>query len=153
MLLATQSISSDAVRAGSNLPDCQIISKLLQDARQNFKTAVDERAFTVGRQADLGAKSCALALVKGARRQLYCRWTFAYRSGEARAWLQKLDRRIHECVSLPIEVIDDTAVNHPDTFEQRRYLFGKNEISLSAKDKAANDQSHVFFSLTGAGSE
>lgn len=150
LLVAGLGISASATRAGPTLPTCKILSSLLQGAWQNLSSAEHQQSFLDDRRTDLGAKSCAIALGEDARRQLYCRWSFDYRSGEARMWFRRLEHRIRECISLPTDIVEDSPVNHPDTFQQRRYLFRKGEIALSVKDKAGHGQSHVLFSLTSA---
>lgn len=132
-------------------PGCATFEQLVRGASDGFAddksdTNADTLWIEIGK-AGLGAQQCAMALGEGGHRMLYCRWSFAYRAGEARSWVSRLDVKMQNCSHTTLEVTTDLPVNHPDTFLQRHYRFPGVEIAISAKDKAASAKSHVFISF------
>ncbi len=76
-----------------------------------------------------------------------CHWTFPYRDAAATTAFEALDEDIRQCFKEAMALPADSAVNHPDSYQLRRYRHGKLVISASLKDKAALGQSLVFLRI------
>ncbi|MEM7213087.1 MAG: hypothetical protein AAF479_14550 [Pseudomonadota bacterium] len=95
----------------------------------------------------LSAERCGTALTQSGGRELHCRWSFKYRATEAKATQVRLASSIQTCLNAT-KVAPEQGVNHPDTYDQQRFLIGKAELSLSLKDKAALQRTYVFLRTT-----
>ena len=116
---------------------CAALQTVAQEAHEGFEEEIVPGLFT-------GAESCAMSTDEAGNRSFFCQWSFFYRAEGAAAVHDMLDRMIPVCVKGTKPLPADTGVNHPDSYELRRYQRGPVVISVSLKDKAAQDQSLVF---------
>ena len=79
-----------------------------------------------------------------------CRWDFAYRDAAARSVFDAMSQRLGDCAGPDGIVTDDQPVNHPDTYDLRRFAFAGMDMALSLKDKAALDKSLIFLRVSAA---
>ena len=132
--------------AASAAEVCTTLETLVGEARSNFARRSDSRDGEAPGLAD--AEECNLALVPGGRRVFQCRWGFAYRSQASATKFAEVDDALTTCAQ-GMRTRDDQAVNHPDTYELRRYRAGAIDLSVSLKDKAALRKTFVFLSIHG----
>ena len=71
-----------------------------------------------------------------------CQWTFAYRSEAAQDAFATIEAALDGCYPKTIPSGGD--VNHPDSFNQVFYKIENERISLSLKDKAQRQTTHLF---------
>lgn len=93
------------------------------------------------------ADGCSDARTDDGRIEQYCHWSFGYRAPAARQKFADLDAAILSCLDAAAQP-DETGVNHPDSFAQRRYRAARADVSLSLKDKAAQSRSLVFLRMS-----
>ncbi|MEP6266757.1 MAG: hypothetical protein ABJ139_05415 [Paracoccaceae bacterium] len=77
----------------------------------------------------------------------HCFWSFPYRSDAARAFFEGTVKDISECTMVTSEPLDESAVNHPDSYDLRRFEEGGKVISISLKDKGALQKTVVFLRM------
>lgn len=94
-----------------------------------------------------GAADCAISQDERGGKTHLCHWLFPYRDATATTAFEILDRDIRHCFKDAIALPADPAVNHPDSYQLRRYRRGPLVISASLKDKAALQQSLVFLRI------
>lgn len=97
-----------------------------------------------------GAESCTMALALSGARSYHCAWRFPYRDGPARAAFEAFRRELETCLDPSSHGGADQRVNHPDSYDQRRFMAGAVWVTLSLKDKAALRSSYVFLGVEGA---
>lgn len=93
-----------------------------------------------------GAGECSFGQSLSGR-FLSCAWKHRYRSADASARFDALDRSIQDCLGPTARKTEDRPVNHPDTFALRQYALDGAELSVSIKDKAADRSSYVFLRI------
>ncbi|WP_299846119.1 hypothetical protein [uncultured Roseovarius sp.] len=105
--------------------------------------------FADGKPDDLlrEVESCDLSRDETGMQTYLCTWKFHYRAPGAAAVFDVLNRLIPVCVRGVKSLPEDTDVNHPDSYELRRYQRGKVVISTSLKDKAELEQTLTFLRL------
>ncbi|MEM6586923.1 MAG: hypothetical protein AAF641_00625 [Pseudomonadota bacterium] len=74
-----------------------------------------------------------------------CQWTFAYRSEAAQDAFEAVQTAMDGCYPKTIPAGGD--VNHPDSFNQVFYTSENARLSLSLKDKAQRQTTHLFFRI------
>ena len=113
-------------------------------ARENFSGSETD----TGRGRLLDADDCSMSIAIGGARTLHCHWRFAYRADEANALFERLHEALADC-SGGAEPEADQQVNHPDSYDQRRFGIGGVPVSVSLKDKGALQQTLVFLAVEG----
>ena len=109
--------------------------------------AVTDFRDLTGSGADLvGAENCVLSLAAGGVRRTTCRWRFDYRDPAAAEAFTRMEGAVQACLPA-LTRSREPGVNHPDTFDQRRYGDGDIEVTLSLKDKVALDTSFIFLGV------
>ncbi|WP_306115879.1 MULTISPECIES: hypothetical protein [unclassified Roseovarius] len=94
-----------------------------------------------------GTPECSVSQDERGGRTTLCFWTFAYRDTAATTAFERLDQDVRRCFSDATILPADSTVNHPDSYQLRRYQRGRLVISVSLKDKAALSQSLVFLRI------
>lgn len=79
----------------------------------------------------------------------HCYWSFPYRSALATQSFETLVQRVTKCANAQVHSKEDT-VNHPDTYDLRRFTIAGKIVDVSLKDKAALQQTIVFLRVSGA---
>ncbi len=91
----------------------------------------------------LGNAKCSLSLGLGGVRARACRWPYAYRAPEAREAFARLVADVADCpgaTAMPLE----EGVNHPDSYDLRRFSLEGDTVAVSLKDKAALRETYIF---------
>ncbi len=78
-----------------------------------------------------------------------CMWAFAYRDDNAIAGFDHLIAALKSCFDGQDPVRDDGTVNHPDSYDARRFTVDGIRFSVSVKDKAALEKTFVFLWVEG----
>ena len=95
-----------------------------------------------------GAAFCGESLRPGGQKARHCAWAHPYRAPEAVGNAEILSERIESCLKATADQSPDARVNHPDSYDLRRWRMNGQTISLSIKDKAARGQTFVFLTIT-----
>lgn len=117
---------------------CDDLQTLIGQAGENF--ARDPAPLA-------GAEHCAVSLQLSGTRRYQCRWRFGFRDAAAAETFAALNRDLPECLGGAATAATDKPVNHPDTYDQRRYRTGAAEIAVSLKDKSALGVTYVFLQI------
>lgn len=72
-----------------------------------------------------------------------CFWSFPLRSSQAIEWANDLWRKVQSCGEGTIQA-PDQQVNHPDSYDLRRWRTDSGTFYISVKDKGALNQTLVF---------
>lgn len=126
---------------------CTGIAPVLDGLRASGDTALSDAALDLE-----GAAACGVAR-EAAGASHYCYWEHPFRSDEAKAQVDDLERELHKCLSLTGEGTQDQSVNHPDSYDLRTYDIVGASISLSLKDKGALNRSLVFLRISALATE
>ena len=132
---------------------CGEISALVGDAAGDFSQSLDvsqaEADGPLSRLAHEGEADCAVAGPAGGRYYI-CLWQYPYRAAAATQTFALLDREVRACLGSDALASDDPGVNHPDSYDQRRYAAGEATVSVALKDKSARGGTFIFFRVEGA---
>lgn len=109
-------------------------------------TGLAQSGFKDGKPEDMlrEVESCDLSRDETGMQTYLCTWKFHYRAPGAAAVFDVLNRLIPVCVRGVKALPEDIDVNHPDSYELRRYQQGNVVISTSLKDKAELEQTLAF---------
>ena len=88
---------------------------------------------------------CATNLELGVGKARVCQWSFAYRSAAAATRYAALSAELTSCLGARKE--HSAPVNHPDSFEQIKFTSGGVTVSISLKDKGADQVTLLFVAL------
>ncbi|SMC12376.1 hypothetical protein [Roseovarius aestuarii] len=116
--------------------NCAGLGTLAQSAAGGFADGKPDESFNE-------VESCDLLQNSDGTQTYLCTWQFAYRAPGAAAVFDMLDRLIPVCIRGAQALPADDSVNHPDSYDLRRYRRGDVVISTSLKDKAALEQTLV----------
>lgn len=94
--------------------------------------------------APFGFETCGTGLGEGGAAFRYCMKPFAYRDPAAAAEFARLNGEIAACLGQQVAAGADALVNHPDSYDLRRYETRTGTVSLSLKDKGALGQTLIF---------
>lgn len=94
-----------------------------------------------------GAEHCAVSLQLSGKRLYQCRWRFGFRDAAAAETFAALNRDVSACLGGAVTAATDKPVNHPDTYDQRRYRTGATGIAVSLKDKSALGITYLFLQI------
>ena len=111
---------------------------------------VDLRSTLSHRVPDDVVLTCGTSRSIAGATEQHCFATFPYRSDEAGENFTRLSDELQGCLALGESYLEDSPVNHPDSFVQRLFFFGETSVSLSIKDKAANSETLVFVKMSPA---
>ena len=92
---------------------------------------------------------CAASRALSGNVSNHCHWSFPYRSAASAQGFDALVQRVADCADTADDH-DGDAVNHPDSYDLRRFTVAGKSIDVSLKDKAALQQSIVFLRISGA---
>ena len=120
--------------------NCAGLRTLAGLAESGFSAGPPDTMFTE-------AESCELSRNDDGTQTYLCNWDFPYRAPGAAAVLDMLDRAIPICVRGAKALPTDSSVNHPDSYDLRRYQRGDVTISTSLKDKASLEKTIVFLRI------
>jgi len=114
-------------------------SRILGDSKSDFGgfTSTLERP---------GAQYCVIVgdAVKDSYR---CTWKYPYRDELAGAEFEKLATKFAGCLDNEIEIREDQAVNHPDSYASYLFELPGAEARVTLKDKRDLDSTFVSFSI------
>ncbi|AEI92607.1 hypothetical protein RLO149_c005790 [Roseobacter litoralis Och 149] len=79
----------------------------------------------------------------------HCYWSFPYRSAASTQSFDAVVQRVADCANAQVYSKENT-VNHPDTYDLRRFTIAGKIVDVSLKDKAALQQTIVFLRISGA---
>ncbi|ABG33317.1 hypothetical protein CEP88_08605 [Roseobacter denitrificans] len=80
----------------------------------------------------------------------HCYWAFPYRASQSHLAFDAMVKRVALCADGNARADGDAGVNHPDSYDLRRFTVGGNIVDVSLKDKAALQQTIVFLRVSGA---
>lgn len=86
---------------------------------------------------------CTQYLAESGAEGVVCQWDFPYRGPTAILLANRLRKQIHACRRINA-VLVDTPVNHPDSYNLRRWITQEATYSLSTKDKSRSQSTFVF---------
>ncbi len=95
-----------------------------------------------------GAAFCGTSVRPGGAAARHCAWAYPYRAPQATMAAETLGQRVKRCLDALPDGTPDTRVNHPDSYDLKRWRSGKRVITLSVKDKAARRETFVFLTVT-----
>lgn len=142
LLLALGSVATTATAADL----CAALPKLTAEAKANFSSRPNSGAFDVGLPGD---ETCSLLLQLGGAKVMNCHWAFAFRDDQARAMFDALVEQIQACDGTRTVLEQDQRVNHPDSYDLRKFVYTDISIDVSLKDKGALQQTFVFLRIDG----
>lgn len=90
---------------------------------------------------------CSTSKVLGGGASKDCFWRYPLRSPEARAAFDQIARRLRVCADGPVTV-QETNVNHPDSYDQITGIVQGRSVSLSLKDKGGLGETLIFLRRT-----
>ncbi len=120
---------------------CATVEALTTEAKANFANRPLSGSFNSGLPNDA---QCAVLLHLGGARALNCQWGFSFRNPDARNAFRHLSDQVRECSGVIVLMDQDQQVNHPDTYDLRKYDWNGAIIDVSLKDKGALQQTFVF---------
>ena len=149
LLLLAFGLASVPAGAAHAADLCTEIRRLVSEADANFSD----------RSAALpvlsGAEDCGVTRSLSGPRSYHCRWAFPLRSAAAHGAFEALERSLRSCVGESAPMAGDQGVNHPDSYDLRRYRSGRAGVypgggrSIAALRSAT---SSPFSDPTGPGS-
>lgn len=92
-------------------------------------------------------KTCSISKQLSGSSELICFWQFDYRAESATTQFISLYNQLDSCQPPNKQDIRDQKVNHPDYYDLRTFENNGTNFSVSLKDKAALDQTFVFFRI------
>jgi len=127
---------------------CEGVNALIVQARSNFSDGADQSAGALA-----GAEKCTMSRSEAGANAYHCTWGFSYRDAAASAFFREVDADLRTCLAGRAESAKDRGVNHPDTYDQRRYGLDDVIVTVSLKDKSALDRTFVFLGVYAAASD
>ena len=93
-------------------------------------------------------KDCGISQTEAGEIAQHCMAPYPYRSRVALQVFEALNIAMTQCKFTRDRIDEAEAVNHPDSYDQRSYLFGVADaiwrVDLSLKDKATLEQTLLF---------
>jgi hypothetical protein len=114
-------------------------------AQQSASEPAPDLPASLVRSGVSGEPTCAQAPVTGT--PAHCRWEFPYRDPAAAEAFEGLKSLIEGCLEPDAQILDDAAVNHPDSYDLLQYRAGDVTVAVSSKDKATLNKTFVFLRL------
>lgn len=100
---------------------------------------------------DMPGGSCQTTRNRAGETGFACHWAHDYRSESAASAFRALTQRFDRCFGAESLMPADRKVNHPDSYDLRRYRLNGQVVAVSQKDKAALDRTFVFVRVAPAG--
>ncbi len=119
---------------------CTLLHLLIEYAQAGYLGTAPVEAYS-------GTDHCDATYDERGATAYLCRSTFPYRASVATTVFDDLNRDIGQCFEDAVTLPADTAVNHPDSYDLRRYKIENMSVAISLKDKAALDQTLMFLRL------
>ncbi|MEM7122980.1 MAG: hypothetical protein AAF563_16995 [Pseudomonadota bacterium] len=131
---------------------CSDLDELIDDAGTHFvdvaTEANDETSDRLVTRVLPGATYCRVNQ-SSLSSAYYCAWAFPYRAELAGETFDRLARDIGDCVGAGATAQSGQSVNHPDTYDVRRFQTEEADVSVAIKDKVAMDATYVFVRIHG----
>ena len=143
---------SSVVGAAGAQDLCADINYLIDQSHTRFADIMDTSGGDGGGRAVTltlaGASSChVLTTLEG--HAYHCSWAFSYRTKNAYDTFDALVGEVDTCIGPQATLHEDQSVNHPDFYALRRYEMDQADVSVSVKDKSAQDRTFVFIRVQG----
>ncbi len=123
---------------------CQRLGELTVEARSDFADRPIKGTF----EPDLpGKPECSLILQLGGAKAMNCQWSFPFRAPEAGRTFKATVEATQTCEGSKVTLHQDQQVNHPDTYDLRKFVLNGVGIDVSLKDKGALQKSLVFLRI------
>lgn len=119
---------------------CPALHALIKASSTDFAQGAPDDPFA-------SAAGCGLSQNQNGSKTYLCHWEYGYRADAAFAKFDALDADIRACLTEATALPSDLSVNHPDSYDLKRYQTGQIVISAALKDKAALAQSLVFLRI------
>lgn len=116
---------------------CQTLENVTQDADQGT-------APLDGLVVNAPAPVCGTSRAPSNAISTYCYWAFAYRSDTAGEVFERIVEQVQTCPAASTPTQADRGVNHPDSYDLRRFDLGDQTVSVSLKDKGGLQKTLVF---------
>lgn len=129
---------------------CERMNALVVQARSNFSDATAQSTGAVTSRPLAGSEKCTMSRSETGANAYHCIWGFPYRDAAASAFFGAVDEDLRGCFADSAEVANDQGVNHPDTYDQRRYGLDDVVVTVSLKDKSALRRTYVFLGVFGS---
>lgn len=94
-----------------------------------------------------GSATCTLARSHLMPPAAHCNWAYPFRSPQATGAFEALFDEVAVCLGPDATPTSDDGVNHPDTYDLRRFEGQGMAVDVSLKDKGALQQSYVFLKV------
>lgn len=146
LLMAVTAAGAQSVKAAAL---CEGVNALVVQARSNFSDATAQSG-AAATQSLAGAEQCTMSRSETGANAYHCIWGFPYRDAAASAFFEAIDEDLRGCFAGRAEIAADQGVNHPDTYDQRRYGLDDVVVTVSLKDKSALRRTYVFLGVFGA---
>ena len=96
-----------------------------------------------------GDAVCGTSLALSGAVSNHCYWSFPYRSAASVQSFDAMVQRVANCASVDGRLYGGDMVNHPDTYDLRRFMVAGNIVNVSLKDKASLQKTIVFLRISG----
>ena len=131
---------------------CADLDELIDDAGTHFVDvatgANDETGDRLATRVLPGATYCRVN-PSSRSSAYYCAWAFPYRAELAGETFNSLARDVEDCIGTGATAQGAQSVNHPDTYDVRRFQTEEADVSVAIKDKVALDATYVFLRIHG----
>ncbi|SPH18005.1 hypothetical protein DEA8626_01535 [Defluviimonas aquaemixtae] len=128
---------------------CGEVNALVNAARSNFQGIATGGTAPAAPQAPDAVANCAVSPSLSGANVYHCAWQYQYRSTRAHRAFDALQGLIRDCFGNRAHMRKDQGVNHPDSYDLRQYRLDSVEMSVSIKDKAAQQATFVFLRILG----
>lgn len=146
LLMMTTAAGAQSAKAAAL---CEGVNALVVHARSNFSDGTAQSAVAAARPlAD--AEKCTMSRSDSGANAYHCIWGFPYRDVAASAFFGAVDADLRGCFADSARFAADQGVNHPDTYDQRRYGLDDVVVTVSLKDKSALGRTYVFLGVYGS---
>jgi hypothetical protein len=122
---------------------------LTAQAQSNFLDTSVDPSTRLSLKPFSSADSCRISMSVSGGSVYHCAWKFPYRDTAAKDTFLSMNQTMRDCFVDGIETIEDQGVNHPDSYEQHKFLVDEIAVSVSIKDKSALQETYVFVGIEG----
>ncbi|WP_187430332.1 hypothetical protein ROLI_027350 [Roseobacter fucihabitans] len=132
---------------------CENMKVLTAKARSNFETKSTQPAEFMVLKTLPDAKKCTLGRALSGGNTYHCAWNYPFRDDAANMAFEAFNLMMRECFKNRSEKIEDTGVNHPDTYYQIHHILDEVVVSVSLKDKSSLQETYLFVGIQGKRSD
>ncbi len=129
---------------------CGDVERLVRESRSNFADWATAASGEAPHLKLSGAESCVLTRSLSGARTYYCTWAFPYRSVEAYGSFDATKASLQDCFGEQTPSRRDQRVNHPDFYDLQQFELGDVAVTVSIKDKSAQQKTYLFLRVQGA---